>query len=1345
MTRYAPTLLVGLGGSGVKVLRWIRDRQIRGGSSPVDDLLVYRGIDFDIDANSGSRAGRLANGEFFYYDPTTIADCIANLRAEVRGTPGKPPRSPFAEIAEWYPDLDGRYIRYAQAEAVGARQWRPLGRIGFFQNDVEIMQPLREGLVELDARCSKTGEMRPASVCIVTSIAGGTGSGILLDVAANLRKARPDIGVRLVLLLPEFFEHVDFTSKVLANAYATLLEIAHFKNQHERFTARYPRLPRLDERFQNALFQRVYLLGPYVGSRRPFVEPDLAFAHVAELLHVFLTKELRSNAASYQINDDADQNADSAALTAEDGALPVFCGFAAKAIRLLSYDDLAARWAASFVEHWGQTYDRTDIFAHVQKPPSPEQMRQLEDFIASTAAPAEALRHVAPDNFAKLVDEFTASSKPKNEKWTKELLQSFTERLAEFTGAGGKGAPQFLGPPVEAFRDAFRMKLRELIDQFPLTPFAVAAELRAIAERLRRQPKPADLDQQVFLADFHDWLGGTIDWFLAEPLVPVRIQLLKQRLQLWMTENGHDFTVASFVFGIHSAAIVELDTAIQQLDRAWSGGDELIAALHAATDAMLQRNTRRHERVDVDLDQVRPAAEILAIEMERLDRQRDRMEGLTRAMLGGVRQRIAEANRTRDHHAAAAGLLDDLRDLFMRELQPGGRVEGGTQTRFRYLSPKSTYDDDVIRRAVLSASSRLFRPGRIDSALRKRSGRLLVPHTFAGSEAVSTELRQLCSSLLGASMREVTADVIEENRILILVEDLFHSAEEVTGIYDYYNDYGRQKRELFHIRKDIASTFRPLITTLDAPGPHLCGNPGCKHDLKGTARTEILCAGCGAPIRNRCGNICSMDDLTARPDRTAAVEHGHCPVCEQPLRTYWWFCARHGRQPADAAECPPCIRERQPTPGRRPFSVRIFVCPACTRRRRDQPFGATGDLAAMLLGEWDGQGGSEHPVLVRMLALSRNCPQCGVELAPLCRAAGPPHLLRKLGHRWHCDVHTTDLFACGVCGFPLSPDEYSCRRCETTLVDCRFCTPAHGVRAADTADAECPRCRLPRRVPFAAFPPLDEDPADRFCSNVFGCPVGADLFATTYPRRTRQCAICESEEPTLFEVRTRSMHVDACTFCQALFGRRHGYRPASTGSPAGGGCCLCGQTFSATKKLGQAQMSFDVALKIGAALLDSQDDMVAFGLLFDSLPAAERHHMRSHIRDFALRVQRPAVRKIVHPRLEHLLEQYGRQFGCQSKKTIVAQWWDQTELAGAREPDEEETIEQVLSRERLSGLQTNGDFERWVHAVARLGIDYDRFDAALGRSSGDSTDTTTERLEELREHARALYWDLTTR
>jgi Tubulin like len=1344
MTRYAPTLLVGLGGSGVKVLRWIGSRQVRGGRTSDRDLLVYRGIDFDADANSGSRAMRLADGEFFHFDAASIADCVGNLSAEIRGRAGQPPRRPFREIAEWYPDPEGRFIRYAQAEAVGARQWRPLGRIGFFLNDVEIMQPLREGLVELDARCGVVGELRPASICIVTSVAGGTGSGILLDVAANLRKYRPEIGIRLVLLLPEFFEHMDFTSKVLANAYAVLTEVAHYKNQDRRFTARYPRLPDIDVRLQTSLFQRVYLVGPYVGDRRPFVEPDDAFAHVAELLHVFLSKELRANAGSYQVNDDADQNADTAAVIGDRASRQVFCGFSATAIPLLTYDDLATRWAATFVAQWQASPDRNDIFATLQPPPTPETIRRLEDYIDASAAASEAVKYLQPEDFSRILSEFIRTYVPEEKEWTRESLRTFTRRLSALTGAGATDTPEFLLGPVDTFRTAFRAKVTELVRRHELTPFAVMAELRAIAQRLRRQSEAARSIAYRELDEFNEWLGGKMDGFLAQPLLPQRIQRLEEWLREWQKEHGRDAGVAWFAYGIRSGAASELEAVIAKEEESWAGGAEFVAALAGATDDAFASNERKRERFDVDSRRTRSPEEILRREMERIDRKPERMQDLSRAMLASIRHRIAAANRTRDYHAAAQGLLADLKDLFIRELQPGGRTTGGAVDRFRYLSPESTYEEDLIRRAVLSAGTRLFRPGRVDNDIRKRTGRLIVPQSFAGSDAVTQRLKHLCNGLLGAAMREVSVEGMEENRILILVEDLFHSAEELSGIYDYYNDYRRQRRELFHIRADIPSTFDELVTTLDLPGPLACGNAGCRYDVRGTPRTEIFCPGCGNPIRNRCGNSCRLDDLTERPDREAIIERGRCPACERPLRTYWWSCPRHGRMPIEAVQCSACIADGRPKPERRSEVPDVFVCPGCIGRGNPHPFRATGFLARILLGHARGEDRTTvERIVSRTFVHGSACPVCGVELVPQCPGAGPSHVLGRAKGEWGCDAHPARYFECGACGFPLQEHESFCRRCESALSECRFCTSACHVRVVASADGVCPRCRLSRTTLFFCGRLQDEDPAALFCSNIYGCAVGADLCTVTYPAGTRACAICEAPGLSLLEVRTRGMHIDACPFCRVLFERYAGRRPGPACALPAGVCCLCGQMFATSKSLAAAPQSFEVALQIGIALLRTRDDAEAFGRIFDTIPPSEQQRLPSHIHDYACRVQRHAVRTVVHPRLARLLDGHQRQFGCQQfgapgPAPCPPPLTDSS--AAVEDGADEDTVESALSSERVSRLQTNDDYERWVSSVVRLGIDYDRFDAALGGSSQEPEGgPKDQRLQELRDSARALY------
>jgi hypothetical protein len=403
-------------------------------------------------------------------------------------------------------------------------------------------------------------------------------------------------------------------------------------------------------------------------------------------------------------------------------------------------------------------------------------------------------------------------------------------------------------------------------------------------------------------------------------------------------------------------------------------------------------------------------------------------------------------------------------------------------------------------------------------------------------------------------------------------------------------------------------------------------------------------------------------------------------------------------------------------------------------------------MAALLREGADASGIGPH-ALKQFLDDGVACPKCRVHLAPYCPEAGPRHLLKHRDGRWRCDVHhALECYQCGLCAYPVGPAEYFCRRCDSVLVDCRFCTPERFIRPVRSAGRCCSRCQLPRSRPFLSMRTEDEPPSALFCSNIYGCPVGADLFISTYPPgRHDTCAICQHQELPLLEVRTRSMHVDACVFCRKLLGFRNGRPLPPLATPSLGNCCLCGQSFAATAALASAPQSFDAAERIGSALLASRNDDEAFGILFDTLSPDDRQRMPSHIRDFADRVRRPAVRRVLYPRLERLIAHYDRQFGCRgsSSKAVphIPPKNMSAEPPAPPDPGARETVEEVLSSERVSCLRTNADFERWVAAVVELGIDYDRFDAALGIPSAEPA--RDRFLQNLRDYARALYRQMT--
>ncbi len=148
------------------------------------------------------------------------------------------------EIREWFPpkaDLKANILS-------GAGQIRALGRLALFANATIVYENLRDLL----ALARNYRDERPSStwvhvyepysphltVALVGSLAGGTGSGIFLDVAFILRQLMRDEDQLFgYFLLPDIYVNRPGTQNVEANAYAALKELDHYMSLEG--TARY--------------------------------------------------------------------------------------------------------------------------------------------------------------------------------------------------------------------------------------------------------------------------------------------------------------------------------------------------------------------------------------------------------------------------------------------------------------------------------------------------------------------------------------------------------------------------------------------------------------------------------------------------------------------------------------------------------------------------------------------------------------------------------------------------------------------------------------------------------------------------------------------------------------------------------------------------------------------------------------------------------------------------------------------------------------------------------------------------------------------------------------------------
>lgn len=242
-----PTLIIGLGGTGTEVVRHVK-RRFRNtweasGADPsqqsgqeLPDIIQLLAVDTEPLVNKpGSEF--LNHHEFAFlggFDATRLIQHVDE----------------HSEIASWWTygkDLPLGYIHS------GAKQLRPVGRLAFFRNYVTFTERLgyKAAVVRnLSAREQAQNRGFPVVqdyclVFIVSSLCGGTGAGMLLDVAHCVKNQfAVSAQVIGILLMPSVFDHTIHSNlqrrRIRANAYATLKEINACQTQSYDFHVRYP-------------------------------------------------------------------------------------------------------------------------------------------------------------------------------------------------------------------------------------------------------------------------------------------------------------------------------------------------------------------------------------------------------------------------------------------------------------------------------------------------------------------------------------------------------------------------------------------------------------------------------------------------------------------------------------------------------------------------------------------------------------------------------------------------------------------------------------------------------------------------------------------------------------------------------------------------------------------------------------------------------------------------------------------------------------------------------------------------------------------------------------------------
>jgi serine/threonine protein kinase len=293
-----PALVIGLGGWSQRVLRQLR-RELQERFGPDKTPSCLRFLYIDTDAEDLERACQ--GGEEALHPAETLLARLQRPSYYLR------PQPVLLELESWLPSR----LLYRIPRQPAAAGVRALGRLAFVSNYLALTRRLE---AELRACCdpavwrqtaTRTGldVLGQPRVWLVASLGGGSGSGMLLDLAYTLRhlllrlEQQPDIlGLLLVPTPPATPEG----KGVLANTYAALVELHHFSSAQACFTACYPtgevHQPPRPYSFSGPAFTRCLLLPaealPDSAAATPVAALSWSLAQASHLLFTELCTPL---------------------------------------------------------------------------------------------------------------------------------------------------------------------------------------------------------------------------------------------------------------------------------------------------------------------------------------------------------------------------------------------------------------------------------------------------------------------------------------------------------------------------------------------------------------------------------------------------------------------------------------------------------------------------------------------------------------------------------------------------------------------------------------------------------------------------------------------------------------------------------------------------------------------------------------------------------------------------------------------------------------------------------------------------------------------------------------------
>ncbi len=1026
------TLVIGLGGTGVLTLRALKKlyEELPQKERVPAAFLVF---DFDrsalVSGDQEDRFAKLDESEFFYLNPRQLQDLLRNLDRALNG------EIAWKKILEWFPEKSHVQIPASEVEANGASQLRVLGRLGFFQNDEIIESTIRHKLNEIGTEIDQIRLSEEKRVILVSSVAGGTGAGMLIDMAYIARRQTIRPRIFTYLLLPEVFQDVDSGGRIFQNSYALLKELAYLKDQQLPFQADYYRIPPLDIAVGGEEpFARIYLCrGEGFAGADAIKDATLSIAQaiLAQLQATVQEKTLSivSNTLSADPQDQQKRRRTHCFSTAGSFFLNL------KKLEI-TRDEMfrlvvQAIRSSSFLE---ELYDR--------------ELDQLLDQVAASGRRGEVGTERPPESKSRDERQPEGEASSDAETWARDLEKVWNREIGSQSRQAQKWIMEDLSQRLSAARAKVDSRDRNSLAQ----GIEDIARLKAlILVNFTEETYPENLNKLRNLTRFPDYersLKGEVETFLRslEGSFGITSGLKKRALYERLQKLAPRFNVkflnapSPMREKIHEewekrevefAGLKKLHwwqrVAHEHLDAVQKANTDCDSLESALTDENFQRNIadivrvraikNLQERIRENLksaNQVSQESDQIWSNLpidERLDQFYEPPEELRTKVVAMLQKELPELElearlqiKKEDDPETRQGKL-----MSLVENRLGAKRDWGAL----YKLEKTVGDtESTFRDALVRCRQQVFER-RTPNPQRKGFGLIMVPQGFywphGDRESLRAFLESAAMQILGCRCQ---VEDYQGSRIWIYYEDLFNPPEHIRNLDEYFRSYSSQKyKELFHIDRRMLDN--PVFREINSGTSTLvltCGNPGCRENISSQPRTELVCRKCGLPIRSRCGNErCTENNLHNHPQGTAKA----CPICEGFNHAAWWRCERHGKIaveiPIDKPRCPLCIEEHRNNPvawpetqiSVRPDLLDSVPCPRCEDLHMKNTGHAIFYIPKPLLRFYrHGVNGHDRPEFLRLAELFKlpgkcRCPNCRTLLIPIHHQQASLHKARR--------------------------------------------------------------------------------------------------------------------------------------------------------------------------------------------------------------------------------------------------------------------------------------------------------------------------------------------------------------